>query len=466
MSDVDSYTIPLQLDAGVRLGGRWFIGAYFSYGFGGSTSDTLCPTGDCSANTLRFGGQVHWHPLGNVGLDPWVGIGSGYEKVSISSYGRLVRPERVGVRQCPARRGLRALLVGEDWPLCQLLPDPVQLRLGLGLGHRRHAGHRQQDPPRVADDRSPPGHPPLSGRSHGGVAPGSARGDSAGRMPSPPTAPVAQELSLEELWMPFTANRAFKRAPRLLATASGMHYRDVDGRVILDGTAGLWCVNAGPLPAGHRARPSSARRRGSTSRPGFQMGHPASFALAREVAALAPGDLDHVFFANSGSEAVDSALKIALAYHQARGQPERVRFVGRMRGYHGVGFGGISVGGIEPNRKAFAAQLLPHVDHLPHTHDLAAQRLQPRTAGVGGAPGGRAGDDRRRARGADHRRGHRRADGRVDRRAGAAEGLPREAPGDLRRARHPPHLRRGDHRLRAAGDAVRRGLLRASSRTC
>src|SRR5262249_52339250 len=113
------------------------------------------------------------------------------------------------------------------------------------------------------------------------------------------------------------------------------------------------------------------------------MGHPPSFTLARALAALAPGDLDHVFFANSGSEAVDSALKIALAYHQARGEPERVRFVGRMRGYHGVGFGGISVGGIEPNRKAVAAQLLPQVDHLPPTHDLAQNAF-----GGGGRGGG------------------------------------------------------------------------------
>ncbi|HZJ54309.1 MAG TPA: aspartate aminotransferase family protein [Myxococcaceae bacterium] len=187
-------------------------------------------------------------------------------------------------------------------------------------------------------------------------------------MTPPPTA-SAGELSLEELWMPFTANRAFKKAPRLLATASGMHYRDVDGRVVLDGTSGLWCVNAGHCrPAIVEAIQRSAATLDFA--PGFQMGHPSSFALARAVAELAPGDLGHVFFANSGSEAVDSALKIALAYHQARGEPERVRFVGRLRGYHGVGFGGISVGAIEPNRKAFAAQLLPQVDHLPHTHDL------------------------------------------------------------------------------------------------
>jgi beta-alanine--pyruvate transaminase len=187
---------------------------------------------------------------------------------------------------------------------------------------------------------------------------------------SPPPDATPGELSLEELWMPFTANRAFKKAPRLLASASGMHYRDMEGRVVLDGTSGLWCVSAG------HCRPSiveAIQRSAATLdfAPGFQMGHPSSFALARELAALAPGDLDHVFFANSGSEAVDSALKIALAYHQSRGEPERVRFIGRMRGYHGVGFGGISVGGIESNRKAFAAQLLPQVDHLPHTHDLA-----------------------------------------------------------------------------------------------
>jgi beta-alanine--pyruvate transaminase len=185
-----------------------------------------------------------------------------------------------------------------------------------------------------------------------------------------PPADLPKGLSLEELWMPFTANRAFKRAPRLLASASGVHYTDVEGRTILDGTAGLWCVNAGHCrPAIVEAIQQSAATLDFA--PGFNMGHPASFALAQKVAALAPGDLDHVFFTNSGSEAVDSALKIALAYHQSRGEPGRVRFVGRQRGYHGVGFGGISVGGIESNRKAFAAQLLPQVDLLPHTHDLA-----------------------------------------------------------------------------------------------
>jgi beta-alanine--pyruvate transaminase len=181
---------------------------------------------------------------------------------------------------------------------------------------------------------------------------------------------LGSEVSLESLWMPFTANRAFKRAPRLLASASGMYYTSVDGRRILDGTAGLWCVNAGHCrePIVRAVQEAAATL---DFAPGFQMGHPYSFALAERVAAMLPGDLDHVFFANSGSEAVDSALKIAMAYFQSKGEPKRVRFVGRMRGYHGVGFGGISVGGIEPNKRAYAAQLLPQVDHLPHTHDPA-----------------------------------------------------------------------------------------------
>jgi beta-alanine--pyruvate transaminase len=181
---------------------------------------------------------------------------------------------------------------------------------------------------------------------------------------------VGSELSLEELWMPFTANRAFKRAPRLLASASGMYYTTVDGRRILDGTAGLWCVNAG-----HCREPivRAVQEAAGTLdfAPGFQMGHPYSFALAERVAKMLPGDMDHVFFVNSGSEAVDTALKIALAYFQTKGETKRTRFVGRQRGYHGVGFGGISVGGIEPNKRAYAAQLLPQVDHLVHTHDLA-----------------------------------------------------------------------------------------------
>lgn len=175
--------------------------------------------------------------------------------------------------------------------------------------------------------------------------------------------------SLEELWMPFTANKAFKQSPRLLGSAQGMYYTSIDGRSILDGASGLWCVNAG------HGRESIVRAIAETAAnldfaPAFQMGHPLSFALASEVAKLMPGDIDHVFFANSGSEAVDSALKIVLAYWRAKGQPERVMFIGRQRAYHGVGFGGISVGGIPYTRAAFASQLLPHVDHLPHTHGI------------------------------------------------------------------------------------------------
>jgi beta-alanine--pyruvate transaminase len=187
---------------------------------------------------------------------------------------------------------------------------------------------------------------------------------------TPRAGDVTGELSLEAHWMPFTANRAFKRTPRLLVAAKDMHYTSVDGRQILDGAAGLWCVNAGHCRESIVAAIANQAARVDYA-PGFQMGHPLSFQLADRLAGMLPGDLDHVFFANSGSEAVDTALKIALAYHRARGEASRTRLVGRLRGYHGVGFGGISVGGIENNRAAFAAQLLPQVDHLPHTHDLA-----------------------------------------------------------------------------------------------
>lgn len=178
------------------------------------------------------------------------------------------------------------------------------------------------------------------------------------------------DLSLDELWMPFTANRAFKRAPRLLAKAHGMYYTDVDGNEILDGTAGLWCVNAG-----HCREPivSAVQKAAATLdyAPGFNMGHPLQFQLASKLAAISPGDLDRVFFGNSGSEAVDTALKIAIAYHAARGESQRTRFIGRVRGYHGVGFGGISVGGLKNNKKVFASHLMPHTDaHLPQTHGL------------------------------------------------------------------------------------------------
>ena len=168
--------------------------------------------------------------------------------------------------------------------------------------------------------------------------------------------------NLDAFWMPFTANRQFKDAPRMLVSAKDMHYVAADGRKILDGTAGLWCVNAG------HGRPKivEAIQRQVAEldyAPAFQMGHPKAFEFASRLAALAPTGLDHVFFANSGSEAVDTALKIALAYHRARGEGQRVRLIGRERGYHGVGFGGMVA-----NRKTFGLGL-PGVDHLRHTHD-------------------------------------------------------------------------------------------------
>ena len=176
---------------------------------------------------------------------------------------------------------------------------------------------------------------------------------------------------LEAYWLPFTPNRAFKAAPRLIARAKGMHYYTPEGRAVLDGTAGLWCTNAGhnrdPIVAAIKAQADAL-----DYAPPFQFAHPKAFALATRVAALAPGDLDHVFFCNSGSEAVDTALKIALAYHNVRGEASRTRLIGRERGYHGVGFGGISVGGMVANRKHFGT-LLSGVDHLPATYDRARQ---------------------------------------------------------------------------------------------
>ncbi|HEX7418012.1 MAG TPA: aspartate aminotransferase family protein [Steroidobacteraceae bacterium] len=175
---------------------------------------------------------------------------------------------------------------------------------------------------------------------------------------------------LDNFWMPFTANRQFKAHPRLLARASGMHFHTDDGRRILDGVAGLWCVNAGH---GRREITEAVARQLETLdfAPVFQMGHPGAFDLANRLAAIAPPGMNRVFFVNSGSEAVDTALKIALAYHRVRGDAARTRLIGRERGYHGVGFGGLSVGGMVTNRKMWSASMLPGVDHLAHTHDLS-----------------------------------------------------------------------------------------------
>ena len=175
---------------------------------------------------------------------------------------------------------------------------------------------------------------------------------------------------MEAYWMPFTANRQFKSKPRLLSKAAGMYYWTPEGRQILDAVAGLWCVNAGH---GRREITEAVAHQLQSMdyAPPFQMGHPAAFELANQVVELTPPELDHVFFTNSGSESVDTALKIALAYHRVRGEASRTRLIGRERGYHGVGFGGISVGGIVSNRRTWSASLLPSVDHLAHTHDLA-----------------------------------------------------------------------------------------------
>ncbi|RTZ40755.1 aspartate aminotransferase family protein [Candidimonas sp. SYP-B2681] len=170
--------------------------------------------------------------------------------------------------------------------------------------------------------------------------------------------------------MPFTANRQFKEQPRLLAKAKGMYYTTVAGEQVLDGTAGLWCVNAGH---GRKEIIEAISRQAAELdyAPSFQLGHSDSFRAATAVAKMMPAGMDRIFFTNSGSESVDTALKIAIAYHRARGEGQRTRLIGRERGYHGVGFGGISVGGISPNRKTFSGALLPNVDHLPHTHDLS-----------------------------------------------------------------------------------------------
>ncbi len=172
--------------------------------------------------------------------------------------------------------------------------------------------------------------------------------------------------NLEAFWMPFTANRTYKGGPRLLARAEGMSYYTPEGREVLDATAGLWCVNAGH---GRREIVEAIQKQAAILdfAPTFQMGHPIAFQAASRLAEILPAGMDHVFFTNSGSESADTALKIALAYHRARGEGGRTRLVGRERGYHGVGFGGMSVGGIGGNRKQFGA-LLPSIDHLPHTH--------------------------------------------------------------------------------------------------
>ena len=175
--------------------------------------------------------------------------------------------------------------------------------------------------------------------------------------------------SLDAFWMPFTASRQFKSAPRMLAKAKDMHYWTPEGRQVLDAVAGLWCVNAG------HSRPKIVQAIAEQAAemdfaPPFNMAHPKAFELAEKLVTLTPPGLDKVFFTNSGSEAVETALKMAIAYHRARGEGQRTRLIGRERGYHGVNFGGISVGGIAGNRKSFGT-MVGGVDHMRHTHDLA-----------------------------------------------------------------------------------------------
>ena len=181
--------------------------------------------------------------------------------------------------------------------------------------------------------------------------------------------PVPSHPELDAFWMPFTANRQFKANPRLLVRAEGMYYWTADGREVLDGVAGLWCVNAGH---GRREITDAVAKQLGTMEyaPAFQMGHPIAFELANRLSQIAPPGLDRIFFTNSGSESVDTALKIAVAYHRARGAGQRTRFIGREKGYHGVGFGGMSVGGMVNNRKFFGSSMLPGVDHLTHTLDI------------------------------------------------------------------------------------------------
>jgi len=182
---------------------------------------------------------------------------------------------------------------------------------------------------------------------------------------------LARPNDLDAFWLPFTPNRQFKTAPRILARAEGMYFFDESGRKLLDTCSGLWCVNAG-----HGRRPIVEAIRAAAAKidfaPTFQFAHPDAFALAREIAALAPDGLDHVFFVNSGSEACDTALKIARAYFQRKGEGGRFRLVGREKGYHGVNFGGISVGGIANNRRAYGPLIPGTDDHLPLAYDRAA----------------------------------------------------------------------------------------------
>src|SRR4051812_13597033 len=189
-------------------------------------------------------------------------------------------------------------------------------------------------------------------------------------------------VNLQHYWMPFTDNRRFKARPRLIASAKDMYFTTVEGKQVLDGLATLWCVNAGHgRPRIVEAIRSQAGELDFAS--SFALGHPLPFRLAERIAAIAPQGMQQVFFTNSGSEAVDTALKIAVAYHRLRGQGTRTRFIGRERSYHGVNIGGMSVGGVAANRKAYSGMLMPGVDHIRHTHDPSRNAFSRGQPGLG-----------------------------------------------------------------------------------
>ncbi|GIR87107.1 MAG: aspartate aminotransferase family protein [Gammaproteobacteria bacterium] len=177
-----------------------------------------------------------------------------------------------------------------------------------------------------------------------------------------------ENLNLDNYWLPFTPNKKFKANPRLLTSAKGMFYKSDDGREVLDGIAGLWCTNAGHChPKIVAAVQNQAAELDYAT--AFNMSHPKAFELAEKVSSLTPQGLDRIFYGNSGSEAVETAMKVALAYHASKGDGQKTKFIGREKGYHGVNFGGVSVGGLTPNRKSFGP-LLPGIDHMPHTWDI------------------------------------------------------------------------------------------------
>ena len=273
---------------------------------------------------------------------------------------------------------------------------------------------------------------------------------------------ATKRISLDEYWMPFTPNRDFKADPKMVVRAEGMYYWNDRGDKLIDASSGLFCANAG------HGRKEIAEAVGNQMReldfvPPFLRAHPKQFELATRVAELTPGDLNRIFFTNSGSEAVETAMKVALAYHQARGQSGRNVFISRERAYHGVNFGGVALSGLVNNRRKFGPGL-PGIAHMRHTH--LKENLF--TKGEG-AHGVELAEDlhalRQSLRRREHRSVFRRADRRLDGLPRAAEGLPEAPARDLRRARHPARIRRGDLRLRTHRRGVRGAELRRDTRS-